>query len=152
MPGVSGGPRAARPAAVLAAVLAAACSSPGEPTVEPQHPTVALLYGAVSGPGGTPAAGTRVRGYASEQQGAGCAADVLAEGFGDTNAAGGFRFGIGGPPFRARIPVCVTVIVRPPAGSGLREDTVSGLRMTMVREDLGPPDSARVDVVLRPAD
>lgn len=107
-------------------------------------PPLALIHGAVRGPGGAPVAGAHVTAQASS---AACAAPFQVIGAGVAGADGRFRAEVI-QNFDARLSVvCLLAFATPPAGSALRgSDTVAFTVRFAVN---GMLDSARVDLALR---
>lgn len=132
------------PLGVLAALPPVACRiSTGEGSV---YTSSVIVYGRVVGPDGRPVGGARVlvRVYSDE-----CEASPRVAGGGPrlTDSSGYYRQLVQGAigPFTA----CAAVIVQPPTSAGLRDETVSGLRLTLNSDYPRPRrDSAVVNVTL----
>lgn len=133
-------PRTLLPA--LGLMLFVSCTDPTGLCGCSPAPDEAVVYGRVTGPGGAPVAGALVRAVVGIPSCESSPAGMEAT----TGADGGYRilaYSFGGPP-----DPCQHVLALAPAGSGLRgSDTVP---FTVSFRGMGtPPDSVRVDLVLR---
>jgi hypothetical protein len=116
------------------------------------RPSVAIAYGTVSTPQGTPVPDAwiniQVRGPQE------CDAVVKwsgpPDGTAKTDGSGFYRVLITWIHV-SRMERCLAVRAIPLAGSGLQEGQVAGARVTFIHEALTPPiDSVRIDVTLAP--
>lgn len=116
------------------------------------QPSIAIAYGVVAEPDGTPVVDVVVRIHVRDQRECGGAVGLgtMQDGTDKTDAAGSYRVVVKWLHV-SRMERCLAVQAIPPAGSGLEEVTVTGARVTFVHEALTPPaDSVKVDLTLRP--
>lgn len=132
--------RVPRPlAGALVLMLAVSCQNPVCGCLSP--PDVALVYGTVTDPAGSPVARAAVR---AEDGSPECQASGVVVGWQEADAAGRYRAEVHslGPDSE-----CMRAFALPPAGSTLRGSDTVPFRVQFAPRR--PVDSVRVDLVLR---
>jgi hypothetical protein len=125
-------------AALCAGLLALASCSGGQP-IDGTFAAV-VVYGQVTGPGGSPVAGAIVQLDALEPA---CQTDLLLTLRDTTDAGGGYRLQPGN--WGTEFTICLRVQASPPAGAGLAPDSATRSPVRMRSDAL---DSVRVDLHL----
>jgi hypothetical protein len=123
------------------------CQSSG-PVESDQHVVTAFVYGQVLTAAGAPVPGARVRANVHDDS-ASCrpgASGLTGGSPATSDAAGRYRQLVSAPVLPTEL--CVSVLVTPPAGSGLSEAGVAGGRVRLLPDTSTVRDSLRVDVRL----